>query len=418
MRVTKGRPRGTRALEALHFSVADVQDGLGPFLSVFLQSRGWSVAAIGTVMSVGGIAGMLATTPAGALVDATRRKRAVVVIGCMAILFATAAIWLRPTSSGVVAAQIASALAAAGIGPALTGITLGLVHTRGFDHQLARNQVANHAGNMLAALLAGWLGWRYGFGAVFVLTAVFGALAVAAALAIPASAIDDRAARGLRQDEGRTMPGGWRVLLTCRPLALLALTLGLFHLGNAAMLPLYGLAIVAAHAGDPSALTATTIVVAQATMVVVALLAMRWIRIHGHWRVLLVAFLALPLRALVAASVIQGWGVFPVQVLDGLGAGLQSVVVPALVARLLHGTGRVNVGQGAVMTVQGIGAALSPALGGWLAHAFGYRAAFLSLGAIALLAVALWAVCRGVVQAAIGLESATRDAGVLRGGRS
>ncbi|NIJ93385.1 MFS family permease [Xanthomonas campestris] len=394
------RPRGSRALEALHFSVADVQDGLGPFLSVFLQSRGWSVAAIGTVMSVGGIAGMLATTPAGALVDTTRRKRAVVVVGCLAILLATALIWLHPTSSGVVTAQIVSALAAAGIGPALTGITLGLVHARGFDHQLARNQVANHAGNMLAAVLAGWLGWRFGFAAVFVLTAAFGVLAIAAVLLIPFAAIDHRAARGLGQADGADSLSGWRVLLTCRPLALLAITLGLFHLGNAAMLPLYGMAIVAAHAGDANALTATTIVVAQATMVVVALLAMRWIRVHGHWWVLLVAFMALPLRALVAASLIQGCGVFPVQILDGLGAGLQAVVVPALVARLLQGTGRVNVGQGAVMTVQGVGAALSPALGGWLAHAFGYRIAFLALGGIAVLAVALWAGCRGMLQAA------------------
>ncbi|WOB51097.1 MFS transporter [Xanthomonas hydrangeae] len=405
MRMSTPRPRGSRALEALHFSVADVQDGLGPFLSVFLQSKGWSVAAIGTVMSVGGIAGMLATTPAGALVDTTRRKRAVVVVGCLAILLATALIWLRPSSSGVVAAQIVSALAAAGIGPALTGITLGLVHAHGFDHQLARNQVANHAGNMLAALLAGWLGWRYGFAAVFMLTAAFGVLAIVAVWLIPSAAIDHRAARGLGNTDGADALSGWRVLLTCRPLALLAVTLGLFHLGNAAMLPLYGMAIVAAHAGDPSALTATTIVVAQATMVVVALLAMRWIRVHGHWWVLLVAFMALPLRALVAASLIQGWGVFPVQMLDGLGAGLQAVVVPALVARLLQGTGRVNVGQGAVMTVQGVGAALSPAFGGWLAHAFGYRVAFLALGAIALLAVALWAGCRGMLRAAIDVQA-------------
>ncbi|MEG8065106.1 MFS transporter [Xanthomonas hortorum pv. gardneri] len=405
MRMSTARPRGSRALEALHFSVADVQDGLGPVLSVFLQSKGWSVAAIGTVMSVGGIAGMLATTPAGALVDTTRRKRAVVVVGCLAILLATALIWLRPSSSGVVAAQIVSALAAAGIGPALTGITLGLVHARGFDHQLARNQVANHAGNMLAALLAGWLGWRYGFAAIFVLTAAFGVLAIVAVWLIPSAAIDHRAARGLGNTDGTDTLSGWRVLLTCRPLALLAVTLGLFHLGNAAMLPLYGMAIVAAHAGDPSALTATTIVVAQATMVVGALLAMRGIRVHGHWWVLLVAFMALPLRALVAASLIQGWGVFPVQMLDGLGAGLQAVVVPALVARLLQGTGRVNVGQGAVMTVQGVGAALSPAFGGWLAHAFGYRIAFLALGAIALLAVALWAGCRGMLRAAIDVQA-------------
>ncbi len=104
---------------------------------------------------------------------------------------------------------------------------------------------------------------------------------------------------------------------------------------------------------------------------------------------------------------IHGWGVFPVQILDGLGAGLQSVVVPALVARLLQGTGRVNVGQGAVMTVQGVGAALSPAFGGWLAHAFGYRIAFLTLGVIALLAVALWAGCRGMLQAGASVQAET-----------
>jgi hypothetical protein len=49
-------------------------------------------------------------------------------------------------------------------------------------------------------------------------------------------------------------------------------------------------------------------------------------------------------------------GRLPRQFLDGIGAGLQSVAVPGLVARILSGTGRVNVGQGAVMTVQGLGA--------------------------------------------------------------
>ena len=70
--------------------------------------------------------------------------------------------------------------------------------------------------------------------------------------------------------------------------------------------------------------------------------------------------------------IIADWGVYPVQILDGVGAGLQSVAVPGLVARILDGTGRVNVGQGAVMTVQGLGASLSPALGGWIAQAIGY----------------------------------------------
>ncbi|WP_279361650.1 MFS transporter [Xanthomonas sacchari] len=386
------RPRGTRALEALNFTMADVQDGLGPFLSVFLQSKGWSLGAIGSVMTAGGIVGMLATTPGGALVDATKRKRSIVVVGCSMILLASALLWWSPTLPGVIAAQVMTALAAAALGPALSGITLGLVRQAGFDHQIARNQVGSHAGNVVAAALAGLLGWKFGFGAVFVLTGCFGVLAIVSVLMIPRDAIDHRAARGMAEaeDDHGTHVSGWSVLLTCKPLLVLAAALALFHLGNAAMLPLYGMAVVAAHQGDPNALTATTIIVAQSTMVLASLLAMRLIRVRGHWWVLLLTFLALPLRGLIAASVIHTWGVFPVQILDGVGAGLQSVAVPALVAHLLQGTGRVNVGQGAVMTMQGVGAALSPALGGWIAQGFGYRAAFMLLGGISLLSLALW----------------------------
>jgi hypothetical protein len=91
--------------------------------------------------------------------------------------------------------------------------------------------------------------------------------------------------------------------------------------------------------------------VAQAVMVLASILAMRMAEARGYWLVILITFIALPIRGLVAASVIEGWVVYPVQVLDGIGAGLQSVAVPGLVARVLSGTGRVNVGQGAVMTV-------------------------------------------------------------------
>ena len=56
----------------------------------------------------------------------------------------------------------------------------------------------------------------------------------------------------------------------------------------------------------------------------------------------------------------------------------------------LHGTGRINAGQGAVMTVQGIGASLSPAIGGWIAQELGYGPMFLILGAFATVSVMLW----------------------------
>ena len=42
--------RSLVALCALNFFIADVRDGLGPFLGVFLQSNGWTPAEIGIVM--------------------------------------------------------------------------------------------------------------------------------------------------------------------------------------------------------------------------------------------------------------------------------------------------------------------------------------------------------------------------------
>jgi MFS family permease len=65
-----------------------------------------------------------------------------------------------------------------------------------------------------------------------------------------------------------------------------------------------------------------------------------------------------------------------------------------LVARILAGTGHVNAGLGAVMTLQGIGAALSPTVGGLVAERFGYAAAFLALGSIAVVALTLWLLAR------------------------
>ena len=181
---------------------------------------------------------------------------------------------------------------------------------------------------------------------------------------------------------------------------MLAAALACFHLGNGAMLPLYGLAVVAAKAGDPSLFVATTIVVAQAVMIVASLAAMRVAEGRGYWLVLLVSFAALPIRGLLAANMIDSWGVYPVQALDGIGAGLQSVAVPGLVARILDGTGRVNVGQGAVMTVQGLGASLSPAIGGWMAQSLGYGPTFLVLGGFALASIALWLGFAGIVKPA------------------
>lgn len=381
------------ALNALNFFMADVHGGLGPFLGVFLQAHRRSPAEIGIVMTIGGIAAMVVTTPAGALVDRTRAKRAIVVATAVLITVASIAILFWPVFTVVSGAQVVSGIAGAAIGPAIAAITLGLVRQSGFAHQLGRNEAFNHSGNVAAAALAGVSGYFFGLGAIFVILAVMAIFSIAATLAINPPEIDHRAARGAAENKDDGV-AKFAVLLQSKELMILGATLTLFHLGNAAMLPLLGQAAVATDGSNPSASTAATIIIAQATMVPMALFAARLAETKGYWFVFLLALIALPIRGVTASLVSGPWGFAPVQILDGVGAGILGVAVPGLVARILAGTGHVNAGLGAVMTLQGVGAAFSTTIGGLIAQRFGYAATFLVLGAIAALALALWLVAR------------------------
>jgi predicted MFS family arabinose efflux permease len=381
------------ALNALNFFMADVRDGLGPFLSVYLQSENWSPSRIGLVMTIGALVGMAATAPLGALVDRIRAKRALIVVSAVATVLASMVILFAPGFLNTAISQAISGVAGAAIAPAIAGITLGVVKQAGYAHQTGRNEAFNHAGNVVAAVLGGAFGYVFGIGAVFIVMAAMAVASIVAVWFIDPKRIDHRAARGLSDGDGDGA-SSWSTLVTSTPLLVLAATLLLFHLGNAAMLPLLGQSLVAGGAGDPSAFTSATIVVAQITMVPMAILAARLAETRGYWIVFVLALLALPIRGAIAAVVTGPIGLGPVQVLDGVGAGLLGVAVPGLVARILSGTGHVNAGLGAVMTIQGIGAALSPMLGGYVAETLGYPAAFMVLGAVALVALVLWNVTR------------------------
>lgn len=401
--VVSPRPasRSIRALGAVNFFLADVRDGLGPFLGVFLIEKGWNTGTIGLVMTAGGLAGMLATTPFGALADATTAKRLVVGICAVLTIVASLAILLAPSVAVVTVSQIGTGIAGAAIGPAIAGLTLGLVGQSGLAHQLGRNEAWNHGGNVAAAALAGLFGWMYGFVAVFALMTGMAVLSIVSLLFIDPDRIDHAAARGLERSSAgaQEAPASFAVLWRCTPLLVLAGTMMLFHLGNGALLPLLGQQAAAQRASvDPAAYTAATIIIAQLTMIPMALGAARIAESRGYFPILVAALVALPVRAFIAASWGSVWAVVPVQVLDGVGAGLLGVAVPGLVARILRGTGHVNAGLGAVMTVQGIGASLSPAIAGFVALRLGFSAAYLMLGGFALAGLALWWAMAGVTR--------------------
>jgi MFS family permease len=125
------------------------------------------------------------------------------------------------------------------------------------------------------------------------------------------------------------------------------------------------------------------IVAAQAVMVPMAMLVGRKADIWGRKPLFLAGFAILSLRGFLYPLSDDRYWLFAVQSLDGVGAGLYGALFPLIVADLTRGTGHFNLAQGAVITAQGIGAALSTSLAGLVVVHAGYSVAFLVLAGIA-----------------------------------
>ena len=386
------------ALDALNFLLADVRGALGPYLNVFLVTQQhWSQSEVGIVTTAGGLLGMALQTPAGLAIDATRRKRGLVVAALAVLAAGAVVIFAAPRFWPVLAANAAMAAVGDVFGPAVGALTLGLFARSYLARRMGRNAAFDHAGNVAIAVLAGAVGWAASQRAVFLLVPAFAALAAAAALSIPAGAIDHDRARG--GSEGAA-PGGWRAVLECRPLLVYAGCAMLFHFANAPLLPLVGQKLAAAHGDLATAMMSACIIAAQAIMLPAALLVGRTADRLGRKPLLLVGFAVLPVRALLyTASDNSAW-LIGVQLLDGVSAGIFGAITPLVVADLMRGTGRYNAAQGVVATVQGVGAALSGLAAGMVVGRFGYGAAFVGAAGVAGAAlVTLWALMPGTRQA-------------------
>ncbi|MGL9617056.1 MFS transporter [Bradyrhizobium sp. U531] len=387
MSETHDKARAGRALDAANFFLADVRDGLGPYLAVYLLTeQHWDEARIGLVMSVATIAGILAQTPAGALVDATRAKRTVMVVAAILVTLASLSLPLFPSFLPVAISQGIAQAAGVIFPPAIAAVSLGIFGHRAFTRRIGRNETFNHAGNAVAAGLAGLSAYWFGPTVVFYLLGGMAIASLLSILAIPERTIDHDLARGLDGASGaeaHEQTSGLKMLLTCRPLLVFAICALLFHLSNAAMLPLVGQKLALQDKNLGTSLMSACIVAAQLVMVPFAMLvgarADRW----GHKRFFLAALMILPIRGALYTLSDNPFWLVGVQLLDGIGAGIFGAIFPVIIADLMRNTGRFNVAQGAVITAQSIGAALSTTLAGFVVVGAGYSAAFITLGAVA-----------------------------------
>ena len=377
-----------RALEWLNFLMADVQNGLGPYLAVFLKGAGhWGAGGIGIAMAASNIAGAAGQIPAGMLVDALRTKRTLVAAAALVTLAGCFAIAVRPELSWVVGAQIAIGIAAAVLPPALAALCLGLVGHRRMAVQFGRNQAFSHAGAFSAAILIGAGSQFWGYDWIFYLLCAFAAGMVAAVFRIRAGDIDHHLARGGNGEpsEGR-QSASLRDLLAYRDLRIFLGAVVLFHFGNAAMLPMAGQVLARTHPGTDTLALSACIVVAQLVMTGIALVVSRALqRGYGRKTIFLLMLAVLPLRGLLfACFTANPWAVVAIQVLDGIAAGIFSVIAVVIVDDLMRGTGRFNLAQGLVALSVGIGAGLSNLTSGYVVEWLGYPLGFLYLSAIAV----------------------------------
>ena len=380
-----------RTLDAMNFFLADVRDGLGPYLAIYLvavrgPAHGWNEQTVGLVLTIAGIVGLLSQTPAGGLIDRSRNKPRVVMIAALLVTLSSLSL---PVVSGFTVVTITQSIAAAAgavFAPAISAISLGIGGPKLFAERVGRNEAFNHGGNAVSAALAGALAWKFGPVVVFWMMAVLTALSIAATARLNNRDIDNAVARGLdcEPDEDCETESAWRTLLENKPLRTFAAIAFAFHLANAAMLTSVSQQLARTVGKDlATSLTAACIVAAQLVMVPIALIAGRKADTWGTKPIFLVGFAFLCLRGVLYTLSSDPWWLVGVQALDGVGAGIFGALFPIVIADLTKGTGRFNVSQGAVATAQGLGAALSASLAGAIIVRAGYSVSFLTLAAIA-----------------------------------
>jgi len=383
-----------RALDGLNFFLADVQTGVGPFLAIYLAGYHWNEERVGLALMVGGIAGILAQTPAGGVVDSLRAKRALVGAAVAAVAAGALLTALLPSFWPVLAAQVLIGGTSSVFIPAICAMSLGIVGRAGFDARQGRNQTFNSAGNVTAAVSMGLLGYFLSNRSVFFFVVVLAVPTILMLLRIRPEEIDHQVARGKSAGEesageqtGQAESVG--VLLKDRRLVIFLICAVMFHFANAAMLPLLG-ELLARGQGRSSMLFMSACVVT--TQLVITGLASWSGRSAGTWGrkpLLLIAFGALPVRGVLYTLTSNTALLVAIQILDGIGAGIFGVVSVLVIADLTRGTGRFNLTLGAITTAVGIGAALSQGIAGSIVHHLGARAGFLFLAAVASAAFAI-----------------------------
>jgi len=375
-------------LDLLNLWVANIQTGFGPFVAVYLTSRGWTQTAIGLALSLGTLTAMASQLPAGALVDAIRSKGRVAAASIAAFALSALLFAAYPVPLSVYSAEILHGFSSCTLGPAIAALSLAIAGHAGLGRRLGRNARFASIGNGIGAALMGAAGYYISERSVFFLTAALTLPAIFALrqLGHVELQVRERAEKDAKLRHRLREIGG---ILADRRLLIFAGCAALFTLSDAAMLPIVGGALTKRAGAEASLLIAACIVLPQ---IVVAALSPRMgslAETHGRRIVLALGFVTLPVRALLFAIVTDPTLVVAVQILNGVASAAFLIMVPLVTADIAGRSGHFNLALGFVGFTIGIGGMSSTTLAGWVADHYGEAATFVFLAAVGLVATLL-----------------------------
>ncbi|QEL17500.1 MFS transporter [Limnoglobus roseus] len=380
--------RSWAGINAANFFLAEVTGVTLPFVASSLKDHGWSPFGIGVATALAGLGVFLMQTPAGIMTDRSRGHRRLLAVASLVLGVCYGLLPLVPPTpllwdsllflSGAVQAFFL---------PVLGALALGLVGHAGLSRLMGANQSFNHAGNLAAALAALGLVAIGGADAVFYAVFAVSLLSAASVYLIRGNELNEAAAAGAKTDE-KTV--GLRELLRDRRVQLLFAATALFHLANAPVMPLVAQNVKELGGNDRQ--VAFVVLVAQAVMIPVALLAGWLVDLWGRKPVFAIGFIALPVRIALYALAQTPEQLIWIQTLDGIGAGIYGVVIVSMVADLTHGKGGFNALSGLIATALSIGGVIGPLMTGALTQTLGYSVAFGVFAGIAAVAAAMFLV--------------------------
>ena len=377
-----------RGLDWLNFFVANLQTAFGPFVATFLTTQHWTEGQIGVALSIGTATAMISQVPAGALVDSISNKRIAAAASIGAIIVSCLMLALLPERLPVAVAEVLHGFASCMLNPAIAALTLTVAGgTAGaLGVRFGRNWRWASIGNGIAASLMAGTGYLVSDRSVFLLASV---LAAPGLLALTWIVPPGRGTPDLPDPNQRVTPHGPVSKLLAEPnlFGFMACS-AFFYLANAAMLPLAASEVTRVAGASGELVIGACVVVPQIINALISPTLGRSAERLGHRRVLLIGFVALPVRGLLLAATSNPYLIIAVQALDGISSAVFGVMLPLIAADISRSTGRFNLCMGLLGLGIGIGATLSTTVGGYTAEV-SEHIAFLTLAGAGLVAVLL-----------------------------